>query len=203
MYELNCDGKSTKYCRDDITEGYLSNKTSGETKWYYGENNAKNGTYDYSKNIRSSSIDKVAKVRWNTSRTKYKASALNSYNQERSTTLISTPSDNVPRTNTWDGKIALIYPSDYGYASTDQACRSGLASTNCKNENWLFNNTYQRTLSPLSGHAYGVFVVLSGGDVNSYAASSTYGVRPVLFLKSDVVIAGGKGESIENAYTLE
>ena len=203
MYELNCDGKSTKYCRDDITEGYLSNLTTGTTTWYNGSNNAKNGTYDYSKNIRSSSIDKVAKVRWNTSRTKYKASALNSYNQERSTTLISTPSDNVPRTNTWDGKIALIYPSDYGYASTDTTCRSGLASTNCKNENWLFNNTYQRTLSPLSGHAYGVFVVLSGGDVNSYAASSTYGVRPVLFLKSNVVIAGGTGESIKNAYTLE
>ena len=154
MYELNCDGKSTKYCRDDITEGYLSNLTTGSTTWYNRSNNAKNGTYDYSKNIRSSSIDKVAKVRWNTSRTESGASALNSYNQERSTTLISTPSDNVPRTNTWDGKIALIYPSDYGYASTDTTCRSGLGSTNCKNENWLFNSKYQWTLSPFPGVSF-------------------------------------------------
>ena len=209
MYELNCDGKSTKYCRDDITEGYLSNLTTGSTTWYNGSNNAKNGTYDYSKNIRSSSIDKVAKVRWNTSRTTLGASALDSYNKERSTTLISTPSDTVTRNNTWDGKIALIYPSDYGYASTDTTCRGGLNSYDsnyngyCKNENWLFNSAFQWTLSPHSGGANLVFFVYSGGDVGSNYAYSTIGVRPVLFLKSDVVIAGGTGESIENAYTLE
>ena len=210
MYELNCDGSGSEaYCRDDITEGYLSNLTTGSTTWYNNSNNAKNGTYEYSKNIKSSSIDKVAKVRWNTSRAEFGASALNSYNQERSTTLISTPSDNVPRTNTWDGKIALIYPSDYGYASTDTKCRGELNSYDsnyngyCKNENWLFNSTYQWTLSPYSGNANRVFDVSSGGDVRSGNTSDYNGVRPALFLKSDVVIAGGTGESIENAYTLE
>ena len=208
MYELNCDGKSTKYCRDDITEGYLSNLTTGSTTWYKGSNNSKNGTYDYSKNIKSSSIDKVAKVRWNTSRAEFAASALDSYNQERSTTLISTPSDNVPRKNTWDGKIALMYPSDYGYASTDTACRNKMNSSinyvyKCKNENWLFNSAHQWTLSPYSGLADIVFYVDSGGDVRGTMACDPPGVRPVLFLKSDVVIAGGTGESIENAYTLE
>ena len=49
MYELNCDVKSIKYCRDDVTEGYLSNLTSGTTYWYNGENNAKNGSYNYKK----------------------------------------------------------------------------------------------------------------------------------------------------------
>ena len=205
MYELNCDGSGSKaYCRDDITEGYLSNKTTGSTTWYNNSNNAKNGTYEYSKNIRSSSIDKVAKVRWNTSGTTYNESALNSYNQERSTTLISTPSDNVPRKNTWDGKIALIYPSDYGYASTDTTCRSRLGSTNCKNENWLYNSAFQWTLSPSFGNKQlSVFCVYSNGFVVNSYANNAYGVRPVLFLKSDVLIAGGTGESIENAYTLE
>ena len=204
MYELNCDGsENLKYCRSDIADGYLSNKTTGETKWYNGANNAKNGKYEYSKNIKSSSIDKVAKVRWNTSRTTSGLSVLNSYNQERSTTLISTPSDKVPRKNTWDGKIALIYPSDYGYASTDTTCRSGLSSSNCKNENWLFNSAYQWTLSPDSSSAVYVFRVRSEGFVDYSGAGSTYGVRPALFLKSDVVIAGGTGESIEKAYTLE
>ena len=188
----------------ELNTDYINpNPTSSTTLWFDGYNNSKNGTYEYRKNIKPSSIDKVAKVRWNTSITTYNASALNSYNQERSTTLISTPSDNVPRTNTWDGKIALIYPSDYGYASTNEACRSGLGSSNCKNENWLFNSEYQWTLSPDSGDAYYVFGVDSGGYVGSYYAGDTYGVRPVLFLKSDVVIAGGTGESIENAYTLE
>ena len=130
------------------------------------------------------------------------------YNIERGTLHVSNPSDGITRTNTWDGKIALIYPSDYGYASTNEACRDSMNSKtnnvfNCKNENWLFNSKHQWTLSPNSGSTSTVFYVRSGGYVNYDYAFSTYGVRPVLFLKSDVVIAGGTGESIENAYTLE
>ena len=194
----------------ELNTDYINqNPTSTTTLWFNGYNNAQNGSYNYSNNIKSRSLDKVANVRWNTSRAEYGASALNSYNQERSTTPINTPSDNVPRFNTWDGKIALIYPSDYGYASTNEACRGGLNSVDanyngyCKNENWLFNSSFQWTLSPYSGNVYSVFSVTSGGYVGGYNASNAYGVRPVLFLKSDVVIAGGTGESIENAYTLK
>ena len=179
----------------ELNTDYINpSPTSETTLWYNGSNNAKTGTYDYSKNIKSSWVDKIATVRWNTSRATIGASALNSYDQERSTALIDTPSDNVSRTNTWDGKIALIYPSDYGYASTDTKCRSNLNSSNCKNENWLANNTTYWTSSPFSGHAYHVFGVASGGLVGYSFANRTYGVRPALFLKSDVVIAGGSGD---------
>ena len=208
MYELNCDGSGNlKYCRSDIAEGYLSNKTSGTTKWYNGSNNAQNGTYDYSKNIKSSSLNKVAKVKWNLGGYNTSSvSALNMYNAERGTAHISNPSDGTTRTNIWDGKIALIYPSDYGYASTDPSCRGNLY--NCDNadskaNNWLFNGAYHWTLSPYSGYATSVFYVYSGGRVNNNLAYLTFGVRPVLFLKSDVVIDGGTGESIEKAYTLK
>ncbi len=193
----------------ELNNDYINpNPASETTLWFNGSNNAKTGTYNYDKNIKSKSIDKIAKVRWNTSRATDEASTLNSYNQERSTTLIDTPSDNVPRNNIWEGKIALIYPSDYGYASTDKTCRNKINSStnnvyNCKNENWLFNSSYQWTLSPLSGRANVVVDVYSGGYVSYSSAHNTLGVRPVLFLKSDVVIAGGTGESIENAYTLE
>ena len=188
----------------ELNTDYINpNPASGTTYWFNGSNNGKTGTYNYDKNIKSKSIDKIANVRWNTSGAEYGASALDSYNQERSTT-----SDNVPTTNTWDGKIALIYPSDYGYASTDPTCRGDMSSKtnnvyNCKNENWLFNSANQQTLSPYSGNAFSVFIVRSDGHVNFNFAVNTYGVRPVLFLKSDVVIAGGTGESIENAYTLK
>ena len=187
----------------ELNTDYINpNPASETTLWFDGQNNSKNGLYDYDKNIKSKSIDKVAKVKWNTSRAEYGASALDSYNQER-----STPSDNVPTNNIWDGKIALIYPSDYGYASTDQTCRNNMGSLtnnvyNCKNENWLFNSSFQWTLSPVSGIAYFVFAVDSSGYVSYTNASYTFGVRPVLFLKSDVVIAGGTG--IESApYTIE
>ena len=194
----------------ELNTDYINqNPTSTTTLWYNGQNNTKNGSYDYKKNIKSSSLDKAAKVRWNTSGSNYGVSALFSYNRERSTNIISTPSDNVPRKNTWDGKIALIYPSDYGYASTDTACRDNMGSktndvSNCKNENWLFNSANQWTLAPGSNYADRVCNVNSDGNVFDYNyARSTYGVRPALFLKSDVVIAGGTGESVENAYTLE
>ena len=192
----------------ELNTDYINpNPTSSTTLWFDGYNNAKNGTYEYSKNIKSSSIDKIAKVRWNTSRTTDGTSALNSYNQERSTTLVSTPSDNVPRTNTWDGKIALIYPSDYGYASTDTTCRNKMNSStnnvyNCKNDNWLFKSSSYWTLSPRSGTAENVFHVYSGGSVTFSDASYGIGVRPALFLKSDVVIAEGEGTE-SNPFILE
>ncbi len=194
----------------ELNTDYINpNPASETTLWFNGSNNSKNGTYEYRKNIKPSSIDKVAKVRWNLGGyNTTSASALNMYNAERGTLHVINPSDGITRTNTWDGKIALIYPSDYGYASTNEACRDSMNSKtnnvyNCKNENWLFNSTYQRTLSPSSGQADLVFSVNSGGYVYSGTANGTVGVRPVLFLKSDVVIAGGTGESIENAYTLE
>ena len=124
------------------------------------------------------------------------------YNAERRTLHISNPSDGITRTNTWDGKIALMYPSDYGYASTDTTCRSELSSSNCKNGNWLFNSAMQWTLSPSSSYAYSVFLVDSGWSVGGFRTYGNHGVRPALFLKSDVVIAGGTGT--ESApYTIE
>ena len=195
----------------ELNTDYINpNPASETTLWFNGSNNAKNGSYNYDKNIKSKSIDKIAKVRWNLGGyNTSSASALNMYNAERGTLHVSNPSDGIIRKDYWDGKIALIYPSDYGYASTNTTCRGNLGSTDsnnnvyCKNENWLFNSAYQWTLSPYSGVADIVFLVLSGGRVYYYNASGPRGVRPALFLKSNVVIAGGTGESVENAYTLE
>ena len=44
---------------------------------------------------------------------------------------------------TWEGKIGLIYPSDYGYASTVSNCpTSKLSTTTCYDQNWLYK-TYE------------------------------------------------------------
>ena len=95
-----------------------------------------------------------------------------------------------------------MYPSDYGYASTDTTCRSNLYSYDCKNNNWMFNSAYQWTLSPYSDSARFVFVVYSGGLVGNNASYNTRGVRPALFLKSDVLITSGTGTSTD-PYTLK
>ncbi len=208
MYELNCDGtSSSKYCREDIIDGYLSNKTSGTTNWYNMPNNVQVNTYNYSKNIKTNTIDKIANISWNLGGATKGLSSLNSYNAERGNAHISNPSDKILRTNFWKGKIALLYPSDYGYASTNSLCRSDMASQsnniyNCQNDNWLFNNTWQWTLtsSPNDGHS--VFTFSDKGWVISTTAGNGGRIRPSLYLKSDIVIVGGTGEK-GNAYTIE
>ena len=193
MYELNCDGSgNTSYCRDDISNGYLSNKTEGNTNWYNDSNNALNGEYNYSNNMKSTSMDKIATVRWNLGGySKFEVTTLEMYSYERGTNVIS------GRSTTWDGKIGLMYPSDYGYASTDENCRKSLNSCDTeenKSNNWLYTNAQQWQLSPHSEAAFGVFNVGTNGRVGYYMASGAYEVRPVLFLKSDAVIKSGTGK---------
>ena len=200
MYELNCDGtSSSKYCREDIIDGYLSNITSGTTKWYSGTNNNQGAIYDYSKNVKKEYINYIATARWNLGGATYGSSSLKSYEEERETNHISNPSDGVSRSNLWEGKIALLYPSDYGYASTDSLCRNSMSSQtnnvyNCQNNNWLLNGTYQWTLSPRNINNISLFIFTNKGWVANTDASGSSSIRPTLYLKSDIVIVGGTGE---------
>ena len=208
MYELNCDGtSSSKYCREDIIDGYLSNKTIGTTKWYNMPNNVQINPYNFNKNIKKNTIDKIANVSWNLGGAKKGLSSLNSYNAERGTAHISNPSDKISRTNFWKGKIALLYPSDYGYASTDSLCRSDMFSQsnniyNCQNDNWLFNSTWQWTLTSSFDNVQTVFSFSETGWVINTTAGNGGRIRPSLYLKSDIVIVGGTGEK-GDAYTIE
>ena len=194
---------------NELNTDYLdTSKMSGPTTWYNGSNNTKNGSYDYSKNIKIGYINKIANVRWNTGGIVNASSVYEYYQEERGTKHVESPSDGVERQDYWDGKIALMYPSDYGYASTDTTCRNNLSFYansvySCKNNNWMFKSATEWTLSPYTGGANYVFRVDSGGRVDTYSASLTRGVRPALFLKSDVLITGGTGESIEKAYVIE
>ena len=110
--------------------------------------------------------------------------------------------------------IGLIYPSDYGYASTDASCRqnlrAGLTYTNntyggtptCKNNNWLFKGVWYWTISPYLSIAYSVFRVDGDGRLSNHFAWYRDGVRPSLYLKADVKVVGGTGTS-SDPYTLE
>ena len=126
--------------------------------------------------------------------------------------------DTVGRTTTWTGKVGLIYPSDYGYATsggstTDRiTCLNtvlydwdGSSVSDCKNNDWLFNNgNNQWTISPraCSSSASYAFTVTSGGRVTNGDACTSNGVRPVVYLTSNVKISGGEGTS-ESPFSLE
>ena len=106
--------------------------------------------------------------------------------------------------NSWVGKLAIMYASDYGYAVSDE-CTQNLYNYNnatCKNNNWLFKGIDEWTLLRFASISYGVFGVGSGGYVSSYGVSDNpYGVRPVLYLISSTKITGGNG-TIGSPYTL-
>ena len=106
------------------------------------------------------------------------------------------------RGTTWIGKVGLMYPSDYGYATAGgtttnrAACLAkelynwdGSDVSDCKNNDYLYKSSYyQGTLASYSSLAYGVFYVYASGLVRSNIANRTISVRPAVFLKSNISI---------------
>ena len=75
--------------------------------------------------------------------------------------------------------------------------------TDCREADWLLNtSTTQWTITANGGSSF-VLRVGTAGQVGSDATNATerYGVRPVVYLKSNVLISGGNG-SVSNPYTL-
>ena len=144
----------------------------------------------------------IESVVWNLGGTASYTSASNGlashfYGYERGTTVYS------GHATTWTGKIGLMYPSDYGYATsggstTDRAtCLAkemynwdGSDVSDCKTNDYLYKSSYyQWTLAPRSSYAYIVFVVGTEGFVNGSDARNTgNSVRPAVFLKSNISI---------------
>lgn len=98
--------------------------------------------------------------------------------------------------------IGLIYPSDYGFASTDESCSQDPFDITCKNNNWLFKGVSYWTISPIPSNTYNLFVVSFVGFLHFDTALYRVSVRPSLYLKADVKVVGGTGTS-SDPYTLE
>ena len=179
------------------------------------------------KKIESSALSKIATVKWDLYGTASITTAAEGspsafYNKERNinglgSVYTGTTPENRPVY--WYGKIGLMYPSDYGYATNGgstynrSTClgyqmyewNSGSYQTDCAlNSYLLFQNitstapgtsgTTQWTLSPYSdGTIYG-FNVNSTGNVSGYSTNNSNGVRPVLYLKADTYIKSGTGK---------
>ena len=91
--------------------------------------------------------------------------------------------------------IGLIYPSDYGFASTGGSCSQNPFSGTCKINNWLYNGVRYWTISPSLSGSGSVFSVSGSGNLYDCSALIRLGVRPSLYLKSDVKVVGGTGTS--------
>ena len=95
------------------------------------------------------------------------------YGYERGTTVYT------ERPTEWVGEVGLMYPSDYGYATsggstTDrEACLAKelynwdeSSFSDWKNNDLLFNGSIQWTLTPSSSYSNHVFVFIYYGNLN-------------------------------------
>ena len=104
---------------------------------------------------------------------------------------------------TWTGKVAIPYPSDYGYAADLSLCQKQLNSYSdaaCTANNWMKNilgtSSFGWLLTPYSGKADSAWGVFSlGGVGGSSGAYGARGVAPVLSLTSELDIGSGTGTS--------
>lgn len=130
------------------------------------------------------------------------------YSYERGTTVYS------GRSTSWTGKVGLMYPSDYGYATSGGTITDRNACLNkelynwdsvsdCYNNDWIFNSANQWTITPRASISNIVCSLDSSGYLyDNDAYISNYGVRPVVFLKSSIKIVDGDGSS-SNPYILQ
>ena len=135
------------------------------------------------------------------------------YVKERGTNVFANPSDGITRTSTWNGKIALPHPSDYGYATDFLKCTDNIFDVdetdktfyNCGANDWMLRvggTTNYWLLVPNNYHESGVnLAYVSGYLINATKAFYAYGIIPTLYLKDQILHSGDGSQS--NPYQLK
>ena len=212
-------GAETAYGKNEWTDarlnyllnpGHESETNGGSLYWnrksgtcYKGQNNSTTSCDFTSTGLTDTAKSMIGDAKWylGGSSTYNDVTPPMFYTRERGTTVYSGHS------TSWIGKVGLMYPSDYGYAT------SGGSSTNrnsclakelynwdssgysdCKNNDWMYNgNIWQWTMSPRADDSNHVFSVNSTGFVDDYYAAYTFAGRPVVYLKSTIKVISGSG----------
>ena len=120
----------------------------------------------------------------------------------------------------WVGNVGLIYPSDYGYATSGAnnddkrtSCLNGKYIFNVGSSNWAdfsechgytwVETQYSEnlfTMNPYRNDYYGVMTIFQGHILEAQARAKGK-VKPVVYLKDGVYIYSGDG-TLDNPYVL-
>ena len=181
-----------------------------------------NGNYLTSTGYLGSSLNSAAQnliedATWYVTPITYAQNTVDAYAEERPITGATI----------YEGKVGLIYPSDYGYASSscyndstkllyDSIQADSYHSDTCNNTNWMYENMSSTCWWTISPYLYSSNFVLEvfddnlvgvdgGGGVDGKNVRDANGVRPSVYLKSGVKLAStsGDGSSAANAYVFE
>lgn len=100
------------------------------------------------------------------------------------------------KTITWEGKVGLISYSDYLRANSnyslcgnDKLHYENYAS--CRKLNWMYiSGIYWWTITPLAGIANYIVNIHQDGNATGGDVENTLGVRPAIYLSSDITLSG-------------
>ena len=196
--------------KEVLNNGAYYNKTSGTCP--SGRNGETTSCNFTSNGLTETAKNQIDTITWKLGGTANFDSSSNGlashwYSYERGTTVYA------GRPTKWQGKVGLMYLSDYGYATsggTSMNRASCLAkelynwegASDCKNNDWLLDSSLSRwTLAPTSFDSYGVFDVSYAGRVNNPPASHLSTVHPSVYLISKTSILGGEG-TLEKPYEI-
>ena len=120
-------------------------------------------------------------------------------------------------------KVGLMYPSDYGYATTggttiskNECASSALYNlskstySDCINNNWIYNSqtitfgshTYEWLISPAASNSYDSSIIRYGAistfQIENHVYNNYYQLRPTFYIDASILkIVGGTGTSTD------
>ena len=188
---------TTAELNTNILNNLYLNSTSGTCNFY---STSVTKPCSFTKNGLKNVLDYIETATWNLGASEYYKTAEVTYKTERGTTV---KTSGTPIVTT--AKVGLMYASDYGYSVKNSSCNhssislSSYDKTACGGSAWMLKNGNEWTVSPYSGYAD--YVLHVHNDAGMYCDDAYYGkgVRPVLYLNSNVYITGGDG-SINNPF---
>ena len=186
----NTNNWTTGELNTNILNNLYLNSTSGTCN-YYSTSITK--PCDFTDIGLKNVLDYIETATWNLGGSDT-SNAETMYKNERGTTVYTS---GTPIVTT--AKVGLMYVSDYGYSVKNASCNhaskslGSYSATACGGSAWILKNGYEWTLSPNSSYADSVFYVSYYAYALYSNASGGNGVRPVLYLNSNVYYLRGTG----------
>lgn len=199
---LETDGayRNNETTPNSTYKGYLSsiptyywNNATGTTIWTESNLNLINLNTNFLNNIGSKWSSLIASHTWiaggNTYTNFNTADAFGIYTYE----IINPTSSTV-----YNGKVGLIYLSDYVYGISPEYWQNTMATNSSSeaatNYNWITMGQNEHTMNPLDGVSGNVLGItyrgnIGGDDVSRFA----FAVRPAFYLSSSVTLVSGNG----------
>ena len=184
-----------------LNGAYLNAEDGTDSRYCYGSNIVPSNCDYTSIGINSTYRNMIANVKWYLGGySSASATAEAFYGYERGTTVYS------GRPTEWEGKIGLMYPSDYGYSVLSSSCArttnlDSYDKSPCAGESWLYGEGNEWTLTPYSSYSHTVFTLDYSGYLSYNASFGGYSARPVLYLDSLIYIVDGNG-TMGNPYII-